>query len=177
MNIFVTNEDPIVSARELCDQHCRSKMMIESAIMLQNCFTNEQLNDDLCPRTKTGKPRKSGKGYAKHQCTIWVKESKENYMWLVEHALEMFNERNHRWPGSNEHFTKTFIMWCKDNKDHTIHTKTPLTPFTVAISQDSKCRTVINGFDNLAVTEQYKQYIKHDKDFATWTTRNKPSWY
>ena len=177
MNIFITNEDPVISARELCDQHCRSKMMIESAIMLQNCFTNEQLQHISCPRTKTGKVRKSGKGYAKHQCTIWVKESKENYMWLVNHTLEMFNERDYRWPNSNGHFTKTFIEWCKENKDHTIHTELSLTPFTVAISQDSKCRTLVRDFNSLPVTEQYKQYIKHDKNFATWTTRSKPSWY
>jgi len=43
MNIFVTNEDPIIAARELCDKHVRSKMQIESAIRLKNCFTNNQL--------------------------------------------------------------------------------------------------------------------------------------
>lgn len=177
MNIFVTDNDPIVSARELCDQHCRSKMMIESAIMLQNCFTNEQLSDPSCPRTKTGKIRKAGKGYARHQCTLWVKESRENYMWLVKHALEMFNERRHRWPGSADHFTETFINWCKENKDKTTHTSNMQTTFTVAISPDSNCRTAVKGFGNLSVIEQYRSYIKHDKSFATWTTRPKPNWY
>lgn len=176
MNIFVTSEDPIQSARELCDKHVRSKMQIESAIMLQNAFTNEQLADTGCPRTKTGKPRKAGKGYSKHQCTVWVKESRENFLWLVEHALEMFNERNFRWPESNEHFTKEFILWCKDNKDKTIHTQNKLTPFAIAISADSKCRNISN-FDSLPVTEQYRQYIIHDKPFASWTKRNKPYWY
>lgn len=176
MNIFVTDVDPIVSAQELCDKHVRSKMQIESAIMLQNAFSNELLGSSDCPRTKTGKVRKAGKGYSKHQCTVWVKESRANFEWLVEHALEMFNERNYRWPESNEHFTKEFILWCKDNIDKTLHTNNKLTPFTVAISQDSECRK-IKDFDKLSVVEQYRHYIILDKPFAAWTKRNKPNWY
>jgi hypothetical protein len=176
MNIFVTSTDPIFAAQELCDKHVRSKMQIESAIMLQNCFTNEQLQNSQCPRTKSGKPRKAGKGYAKHQCTLWTMESRENFIWLVEHALEMFKERDYRWPESASHFTKEFIEWCKQNKDKTIHTQNKQTPFVVAIKQDTNCRKV-KDFDKLSVVEQYHQYIIHDKPFATWTKRNKPAWY
>lgn len=174
MNIFVTNSDPIIAAQELCDKHVRSKMQIEGAIMLSNSFTQEQLN--YAPKTKTGKVRKTGKGYSKHQCTLWAKESRENFMWLVEHTLEMFNERNFRWPDSDQHFTYEFIKWCKDNKDKTIHTSNVMTPFTVAISPDSNCRK-IPGFNNLSVIDQYRLYIKLDKPFATWTKRKKPNWY
>jgi hypothetical protein len=176
VNIFVTNEDPVIAAQELCDKHVRSKMQIESAIMLQNCFTNEQLQDPKCPRTKTGKVRKAGKGYAKHQCTLWAMESRANFMWLVENALEMFDERDYRWPDSNPHFTKEFIVWCKQNKDKTIHTNNKSTPFTVAIAKDTECRK-IKDFDKLPVIEQYRQYIIKDKPFASWTKRAQPFWY
>ena len=174
MNIFITNTDPIIAAQDLCDKHIRSKMIIEGSIMLSNSFTQEQLN--YAPKTKTGKTRKTGKGYAKHQCTLWAKESRENFMWLVEHTLEMFNERNFRWPDSDQHFTYDFIKWCKDNKDKTTHKNNNLTPFVTAISADSECRKITN-FDNLSVVDQYRLYIKHDKSFATWTKRNKPNWY
>lgn len=177
MNIFATNKDPIIAAQELCDQHCRSKMQIESAILLQHCYDNTTLLS--APPTKKGVPRKSGKGYFNHPCSVWVRESKENFLWLVEHALEMFNEREYRWPTSSKHFTKTFILWCKDNADKTKYCNkgaTQLTPFAIAINKDSKCRLVSN-FDRLSSTEQYQQYIKHDKPFATWSKRPKPSWY
>ena len=82
-------------------------MQIESAIMLQHCFDNKVLED--APKTKAGKFRKAGKGYANHPCSIWVRESKANFEWLVEHALEMFEERMYRWPSSVENFTKNFI--------------------------------------------------------------------
>lgn len=174
MNIFVTDSDPTQAAQYLCDKHIRSKMIIEGSIMLSNSFTQEQLN--YAPKTKTGNIRKTNGGYSKHQCTVWVKESRENYMWLVNHALEMFDERDYRWPASAQHFTKEFILWCKDNKDKTIHTNNNLTPFTVAISPDSNCRQV-KDFNNLSVVDQYRLYIKMDKPFAAWTKRNKPSWY
>jgi hypothetical protein len=175
MNIFVTNIDPRIAAQELCDQHCRSKMQIESAILLQHCFDNQTLLS--APHTKKGTPRKAGKGYFNHPCAVWVRESKENFSWLVEHALEMFDERIHRWPQSTEHFTKLFIVWCKDNINKTSYCKgTKLTPFAVAINNNSNCKK-IKDFDKLLITEQYQEYIKLDKPFATWTTRAKPNWY
>jgi hypothetical protein len=176
MNIFVTNEDPVLAARDLCDKHVRSKMQIEGAIMLAHAFPQEVLNHPSTPKTKTGNPRKSGKGYAKHQCSIWARESKENFMWLVNHTLEQFNERMYRWPNSTEHFTKEFIVWCSNNLHNTTIQKTSLTPFTVAISSDCECRKIAD-FDKLDVTAQYRAYIMYDKDFAVWTKRNPPFWY
>ena len=105
MNIFCTNDDPIKACHDLCDQHVRSKMQIEGAIMLAHAFDQETLNHSSTPRTSTGNPRKRGKGYFKHQCSIWARETKDNFMWLVDHTLEMFRERMYRWPDSNDHFT------------------------------------------------------------------------
>jgi len=177
MNIFVTDDDPIQAAHELCDKHVRSKMQIEGAIMLAHAFPQEVLDHPSTPRTSTGKPRRRGKGYFKHQCSIWARETKDNFMWLVDHTLEMFTERMFRWPDSNEHFTKSFIQWCKDNVHNTIMTSTGLTEYAVAISDDCDCRKVNKNFNDLPVVEQYRQYIIHDKPFANWTVRNKPSWY
>jgi hypothetical protein len=176
VNIFVTNTNPIISARELCDQHCRSKMQIESAILLQHCFDNQTLLS--APPTKKGAPRKAGGGYFNHPCAVWVRESKQNFVWLVEHTLEMFNERDRRWPKSASHFTKTFIEWCRDNIDKTLYCKqTKLTPFAIAIGNDMNCRAQVANFNNIPITEQYQWYIKLDKPFATWTNRSKPDWY
>jgi hypothetical protein len=176
MNIFVTNADPVLAARDLCDKHVRSKMQIEGAIMLAHAFPQEVLNHPSTPRTKSGKPRRSGKGYFKHQCSIWARETTNNFIWLVEHTLEQFNERMYRWPQSAEHFTKGFIEWCGKNIHNTIITKSGLTEFAVAINADCKCRQLPN-FDQLSVIDQYRAYIKYDKDFAKWTKRDIPVWY
>jgi hypothetical protein len=177
MNIFVTNEDPVLAARDLCDKHVRSKMQIEGAIMLAHAFPQEVLDHPSTPKTKTGKSRKSGKGYSKHQCSIWARESKDNFMWLTNHTIEQFNERMYRWPDSTEHFTKDFIVWCSKNLHNTTIQKLSLTPFAVAISDDCICRKIIPNFNNLSVVDQYRAYIIYDKDFATWTKRESPNWY
>lgn len=176
MNIFCTNEDPIYAANDLCDQHVRSKMQIEGAIMLAHAFPQEVLNHKDCPRTKKGTPRKSGKGYYNHQCSIWVRESKDNFLWLVFHTLRMFRERDNRWPGSQPHYTQAFIEWCGKNVHNTNITKMRRTPFTVAISDNCECRKNPN-FNNMSTVEKYREYIRKDKPFATWTNRSKPYWY
>lgn len=174
MNIFATNVCPIISAQELCDQHVRAKMPVESAILLQHCFDNFTLQS--APKTKKDEFRKSGKGYFNHPSAVWVRESKENFKWLVEHSLEMFTERDFRWPNSPKHFTKDFIEWCEENVDKAkSFTKQGLTPFSVAINENSKCRDISN-FANLFTTKKYQLYIRYDKNFATWTKRQKPSW-
>lgn len=176
MNIFVTNENPIIAAQELCDKHVRSKMQIEGAIMLAHAFPQDVLDHPSTPKTKTGKSRKSGKGYSKHQCSIWARETQDNFMWLVEHTLEQFNERMFRWPNSAEHFTKDFITWCSKNLHNTTITETGLTPFTIAISNDCICRKLTN-FNDLSTIDKYRSYIINDKPFAQWTKRQSPNWY
>lgn len=177
MNIFVTDDDPIQSARNLCDKHVRSKMQIEGAIMLAHAFPQEVLDHPSTPKTKSGNSRKSGKGYFNHQCSVWARESKDNFIWLVEHTLEQFNERMYRWPNSKEHFTKDFILWCSDNVHNTTIQKTSQTPYAVAIGSDCVCRKNIVNFDELSIIDQYRSYIIFDKSFATWSSRPSPTWY
>ena len=176
MNIFVTDHDPAYSTINLCDQHVRSKMQIEGAIMLAHAFPQEVLDHPSTPRTSTGKPRRRGKGYFNHQCSIWARETKDNFKWLVDHTLEMFKERMYRWPDSKEHFTKTFIEWCSKNIHNTIMNKTGLTDYALAIGADCECRKV-KGFDNFSTIDKYREYIRCDKPFATWTQRRIPAWY
>ena len=176
MNIFVTDENPIIAAKNLCDQHVRSKMQIEGAIMLAHAFPQEILDHPSTPKTKAGNNRKRGKGYFKHQCSVWARESKDNFLWLVDHTLHMFTERMWRWPESVEHFTKTFIQCCKDNVHNTIMSKQSLTPFTTAINEDCDCRSHPE-FSKGNVVDQYRYYYIYDKPFATWTNRKLPAWY
>lgn len=176
MNIFCTNEDPVLAARDLCDKHCRSKMIIEGAIMLAHCFPQELLDHPSTPKTKAGKSRKAGKGYYNHCCSIWTRETKDNFNWLVQHTLEQCRERMYRWPNSEPHFTQTFIEWCDANQHNTTITKTGLTPFAVAINPGSKCR-LVNGFRYMSEVDMYRNFIYYDKPFASWTKRSVPDWF
>jgi hypothetical protein len=176
MNIFCTNEDPVLAAQDLCDKHVVSKMIVEGSIMLAHCFPQDLLDHTSTPKTKTGESRKAGKGYYNHCCSVWARETKDNFNWLVQHTLEQCRERIYRWPKSEPHFTQTFIEWCNNNHHNTVITKTGLTPFAIAIQPQSTCR-LVNGFDEMYPVEKYRNFIYYDKPFAQWTTRSAPDWY
>ena len=186
MNIFITNENPITAARDLCDIHVKSKMIIESAIMLQHCFSQDDLKN--APRTKSGNIRKRGGGYYHHPCSVWVRESTSNFDWLGTHALEMCYERNRRWSLSPRHYTQDFIEWALDNISNALVPHGDLTAFPVAITGNALCRMLTYGrqedgqvitFNMLPVTQKYQQYIIHDKkNIASWSEpRTAPFWW
>lgn len=172
MNIFVTDKDPYKAAQNLCDKHV-SKMIVETAQMLANCFSLETLASKGCPRSQKGNARKHS--YAKHPCTIWATKTKSNMMWLIRHGLAMSREKKFR--TDKDHFSEQFIKWCMLNMHLATTPSGPLTEFAVAISQDQKCRTHPR-FDNLSIVEKYREYYNYDKSrFAKWTKRAAPSWY
>ena len=173
MNIFATDSNPIIAARNLCDKHI-NKMIVESAQMLANGFSLERLAQGDVPRSQKGNPRIHG--YPKHTCTLWAYETTDNMEWLCSHALEMGNERRYRWPDRARHFSLNFIAWCYENIKDSIAPNGEITDFAVAISEDMNCRK-IEGFDDLSSIDQYRFYYKHDKAFADWTKRPRPSWY
>jgi hypothetical protein len=176
MNIFCIHEEAAKSAYELPDQYIKSKMIIESAIMLQHCFSNETLASSSCPRTLAGSVRKSGGGYYNHPCSKWVRESVTNYVWLCLHAKAMCDERRNRFPNSKKHFTEDFIDWCLCNNTSTKLSDKGLTPFAEAFTKNSKC-TSLPTFKDSNTQQRYRLYIKHDKEFATWTNTTTPEWY
>ncbi len=100
MNIFYINEDPIIAAQELADDHIR-KMQIESA---QMCCTAHWETNSEAPYKRAHK---------NHPSTIWARESLPQYLWLVEHGLEICNEFTKRY--KNTHKTEQVLLWLKNN--------------------------------------------------------------
>jgi hypothetical protein len=176
MNIFILDEDPIKAAKDLCDKHVRSKMIIESAIALQSCFTQDVLNHKSCPRTKTGKIRKSMGGYANHPSSKWCRETSSNFSWLLNHTKTMLEERRRRWPLFAEHFTASFIDWVIDNQKNINVPTGPPTQYAIAINKDKEC-CKLDGFKNFSSVEKYRHYYVFDKPFATWTNTTTPEWF
>ena len=101
MNIFYINEDPIVAARELADDHIR-KMQIESA---QMCST---------AHWETGGEAPYKRAHKNHPSTIWTRQSIQHYDWLIKHGLEICNEFTKRY--GKLHKTQNVLEWLRDNK-------------------------------------------------------------
>ena len=100
MNIFYINEDPIIAARELADDHIR-KMQVESA---QMCCT---------AHWETGGTAPYKRAHKNHPSTIWTRQSIQHYRWLIAHGLEICNEFEKRY--GKRHKTQDVLEWLLVN--------------------------------------------------------------
>jgi hypothetical protein len=171
MNIFVTSFNPIESAQNLCDKHL-PKLVVENFQMLTCAAIRHDAPTHLLPLTKSGNPAKGG--YHRHPCSVWAGDSRANFQWLSEHAKETCKEYSFRF--GKTHFCEKGIDKLS-SLDYLIP-EGELTPFAIAISQDSKCRQLPN-FNILSAVEKYRAYYKFDKvSFAKWQKgRQQPEWF
>lgn len=146
MNIFVLDQDPEEAAKKLKWGHV-NKMIVESTQMLSNV-----LPKSTAPYKRT---------HYNHPCSIWVRESYENFMWLVNHALvlcKIYEERQAR-----EHACLQVICYIERTvnicpTDFFLYDA--LTPFATAMPQ----RYVIPGNPVQSYIDYYASEKQHIKD-------------
>jgi hypothetical protein len=164
MNIFFLALLPAECARYHCDKHC-IKMILETAQLLYTCLwlTIPDIIEQA-PLSSSGKP-----GYRKthmnHPCSVWLRESKQNYHWLCLLGLELCKEYTYRY--EKTHATQKHIEW--------LMLQLPPLP-------DVTCTTI-----KLAMPVQYKgddgvqsyrdYYIGEKKSICTWKRRETPAWF
>jgi len=151
MNIFLLDKNPRKCANSHCDRHV-VKMILESAQML---CTTHWATGAVAPYKPT---------HINHPCTIWVRESLENYVFLCELALELCRE--YTWRYGRVHKTQEIIEWCFANKP-----KLPsngLTSFAQAMPDKFKSGNAVNSYRNY--------YSKAKKHLLKYTKRTMPSW-
>jgi len=154
MQIFVLDKDPKKAARMLCDKHV-VKMIVESAQILSTAhhLTNSKYKDLLYKKT-----------HEKHPCVIWANESKENYVWLLEHLKELLKEYTYRYGKTHKTIEIKKIL---ENIPNLLNIG--LTEFAQATPEEYKEKNAIKA---------YRKYYKKEKaDFAKWTKRTAPSWF
>jgi hypothetical protein len=81
MNIFVTSSNPIKCAKFL-DNKRVVKMCLETAQMLSTALYFHGYNkNDIYKKT-----------HVNHPCTIWARENKSNFKWLLKHFKALCDE-------------------------------------------------------------------------------------
>lgn len=152
MNIFYLDSDPKKCAEYHNDKHV-VKMILETAQLL--CGVH-WVNGGEAPYKLSHK---------NHPCSIWVRSSLENYLWLCELGLELCEEYSYRY--GKKHKSQQIIEWCIVNKP-----KIPDVPF-----QDPP-RAMPDTFKVDDVTQSYRNYyIGAKKDFCRWKNRQVPLWF
>lgn len=153
MNIFVLDEDPVLAAQMLCDKHA-PKMALEYAQLLCGVFP-----ENSAPYKRT---------HYNHPCSLWARQSIQNYDWLIEHALETFNQYSFRF--KREHKSFEVLAWCDSNKKILKFPQNKLTSFAVAMPEEFRLKGVVESYRNY--------YIKSKSRFAKWEKGVlAPEWY
>lgn len=180
MNIFILDNDLDLCAEYHIDAHS-GKMQLEAAQML---CTNHWVDKYLgyVPRKLTSEEWEVLKQAKKnevrdfpylptmynHPCTIWARESLDNYEWLFCYALALNEE--HIFRGGADH--RSFSEVINKLPDPQNIPYKGLTPFAQAMPEELK--------SNDAVTS-YRMFYMKDKAAiskgATWKVRGKPFWW
>ena len=159
MNIFYTYNDPVLAAQSLPDKLV-VKMPLESAQML--CTTQRYyFHSSYCDQLEIYKT-----AYLNHPCTIWARESLENYNWLQKHFVALCDEYTYRY-----------------GKVHASDTKLRRTLSYIPASMPSLGLTPIaqampDQYKNADPVVAYRNYLINEKHYAAWNkARPKPNWW
>lgn len=155
MNIFFTDYEYSIAAKNLCDKHI-PKMLLESAQMLSNAYHISKLPE--APYRLLMK---------NHPCSKWTVSSRGNYNWLLSHAYAISDEYTKR-------FHKTHA--CLKVLDQISGDVNKLKFEEKAFTEPPQVMPLIYRNDDLIVA--YRSYYKGEKSFAKWEKgTNKPIWF
>ena len=155
MNIFVLDNDPVECAKLHVDKHV-VKMILEHAQMI--CTTHHIVGgmDYNIPYKST---------HVNHPCSKWVRDSINNYEWLVNMTSALNDEYKHRFNHDVNHKSFDVIqsLPIPDLPD------VPRTRFARAMPDECK-------IGNDVVASYRKYYNSNKQNIMKWTKRQTPSW-
>jgi hypothetical protein len=154
MNIFVLDTSTRQAAKMHCDKHV-VKMPLETAQLL--CTAHQILdgyNGILYKAT-----------HIHHPCSVWVRESQANYIWLYMLFRDLAKEYTHR-------YGKQHLSWTKLEKLLQVPPKNipqvEQTPFAQAMPDDCKCDDPVDAYR--------AYYNTHKQHLHNWSKRPAPEW-
>lgn len=168
MNIFALSWSSKEAAVFQCDKHV-PKMLLESVQMLCNAVPEElkQTPKALALRNGQGAYKRA---HYNHPCSIWTRESRGNWVWLLNHAWSLLDEYKFRF-NSTEHKCEEMLRWLDSTTDELQFNKEyVLTPFALAMPDQYKVTSDPVG--------SYRNFYRAEKKFAAWSKgRAAPSWW
>lgn len=145
MNIFFLSWNPNEAARLHCDKHV-VKMILESAQLLYSAHW--MMNPE-------GLPSNSYKlAHKNHPCSIWVRQSIQNYFWLCRLAWSLCKEYTYRY--GKVHKTEEHIFWLVTHPPNNIP-DIPMTNPAQAMPIEYKHENPIKAYQTFYRESKYKQ--------------------
>jgi hypothetical protein len=195
MNIFALSVDPKEAAKAHGDKHV-VKMILEACQMLYTAHWISAYPELLknkapikvaaaqkllsvpenlanAPKRKDSKVEEPGYRpvHLHHPCTVWVRTSLANYMWLTQLALAIANEYEYRFAHSGKgkpHSCKAHARWLQKNPPPL--PVGPRTPFALAMPDEYKMPDPVVSYI------RFYTGSKKDRGLTTYTRRPPPNW-
>ena len=160
MNIFYVHKDPAHAAICLPDKLV-GKMPLESAQMLSTAHRLLS-GDEYCDERGIYL-----KAYMNHPCTIWARETSQNYMWLYYHFFALCKEYETRYDRQHLSFVKLNDALSQLPLGIT---KAGLTTMPQAMPDEYK---------NDDPVQAYRDYVVNEKTYAQWNKipTRQPDWW
>ena len=160
MNIFYVYPDPADAAICLPDKLV-VKMPLESAQMLSTA--HRVLNgDDWCDFNGIYKT-----AHINHPCSIWARESLQNYTWLYYHFYALCQEYTNRYDRQHLSFTKLNHILCE-------------APIDIPdIGLTTMPQAMPDEYKNSDPVKAYRDYVVNEKHYAQWNKipDRQPTWW
>ena len=177
MNIFYLDSNPKVCAEMHCDKHV-VKMIIEYAQLMS---TAHRILDgkEYIDKTANGRNIKRWRmedeiinsglmkaSHINHPSNVWLRQSKQNYVWLLKMWLHLLAEYTHRY--GKRHACEKYIDYV-----YRIPKNIPNASFTDPTpAMPDECKIPGNS-----IASYHKYYLEKKIRFAKWTKRERPKWF
>lgn len=101
-----------------------------------------------------------------HPCSVWTRESVENYQWLFDHMIALCREYNYRWNKTHACYGKFSASLASPPWN--------LKAFDFTLPPSAMDKTYILSHDPI---ENYRNYYAQGKKHLhSWTKREIPKW-
>ena len=160
MNIFYVDKDPANAAMCLQDKLV-VKMPLESAQMLSTAHRLLS-GDDYCDERGIYL-----KAYMNHPCTIWARETSQNYLWLYYHFYFLCREYETRYDRQHLSFTKL----------NDALSQLPLNIPDAGLT--TMPQAMPDEYKNNDPVQAYRDYVVNEKTYAQWNKipSRQPEWW
>jgi hypothetical protein len=178
VNIFFTDWDPLVAARDSCDKYV-VKIPVEVATMLSAVHWRTGysgpvstgmplvLDDKLRATPAIGPYRNSRVVKSSSEVYRWLEKSTGNYSYAVRYGLELVNEYRRRY--GKHHLTEGTLLWLRNNVPNILD---DLMTTDVGLSMPDKYK------DRSDPVGSYRAYLVHEKyRVLKWKDGHVPDWY
>jgi len=184
MNIFILDSNPQIAAEMHCDKHV-PKMIIEHAQMMAAAYYSTlaiSRKKEIVGREAevaslfSGWPRRKKEdgsewyyaiSHVNHPCTVWTRESIENFQWVLECTNFLCHEFKKRW--KKTHAIAAIVEWMYNNPPN-LPSKNS-TPFAKAMPLCYQSDDAI---------ESYRKYYAYKTSYmkVEWKKlKNTPHWW